>query len=95
MGQTKQEQTVLDRRRQEKILKLLEEEGRASSSQLSKKFYVPRGQIIQDIRALRDRGHVILAGDMVTEGGMYVVVFELPQKSSPKPHPDTPAANAE
>lgn len=91
MGLTKEQTAGY---RQSRILQMVSKPGGATSSRLAEHFKVGRGEIINDIRVLRAKGYPIQTSSMVTEGGMYVALFEMPripEKSSRNTH----AASAE
>ena len=91
MGLTKEQTAGY---RQSRILQMVSRPGGATSYELAKHFKVGRGQIIQDVKELRAKRYPIQSSSMTTEGGMYVVRFELtriPEESSKS----TPAASAE
>lgn len=63
--------------RQSRMIKCISEPGGQTSGKLAKMFKVDRGTIIKDVRELRKKGYPIQSSAMVTEDGMYQVLFEL------------------
>ena len=72
-----QKQAERKDRRREQVLKCISQPGGATTGQIMKQARIQRGTVIGTVRELRREGHMIMASNMVTEDGMYQVVFEL------------------